>query len=85
MREVHDFMAGVIRRGQEQGVLHRDRDPDAEAWIFLAGGILGMVGRRIGLLNEADVTSIREARLEWMSSSQEGLNRPPTSTAKVAG
>ncbi len=52
MREVHDFMAGVIRRGQEQGVLHRDRDPDAEAWIFLAGGILGMVGRRVGLLDE---------------------------------
>ena len=27
MREVHDFMAGVIRRGQEQGVLHATATP----------------------------------------------------------
>jgi AcrR family transcriptional regulator len=67
MREVHDFMADVIRRGQEQGVLHRDRDPDAEAWIFLAGGILGMVGRRVGLLGEPEIASIRSARLEWLT------------------
>ena len=68
MREVHDFMADVIRRGQEQGVLHGDRDPDAEAWIFLAGGILGMVGRRVGLLGEPEIASIRKARLDWMSA-----------------
>ena len=68
MREVHDFMAGVIRRGQEQGVLHGDRDADAEAWIFLAGGILGMVGRRVGLLGEPEIVSIRSARLEWLSA-----------------
>ena len=54
MREVHDFFAGLIRRGQEEGVLHADRDVDAEAWIFLAGGILGMVGRRVGLLDDAE-------------------------------
>ena len=69
MREVHDFMAGVIRRGQEQGVLHRDRDADAEAWLFLAGGILGMVGRRVGLLDESEIASIRTARLDWLSAS----------------
>ena len=69
MREVHGFMAGVIRRGQEQGVLHGDRDPDAEAWIFLAGGILGMVGRRVGLLGEPEIASIRSARLEWLTGS----------------
>ena len=67
MREVHDFMADVIRRGQEQGVLHGDRDADAEAWIFLAGGILGMVGRRVGLLGEPEIASIRKARLEWLT------------------
>ena len=65
MREVHDFIADVIRRGQEQGVLHADRDPDAEAWLFLAGGILGMVGRRVGLLDDG-IASIRTARLDWM-------------------
>ena len=68
MREVHDFIADVIRRGQEEGVLHPDRNADAEAWSFLAGGVLGMVGRRIGLPDEQEVHSIRQARLDWLTS-----------------
>ena len=68
MREVHDFMADVIRRGQAEGVLHAERDADAEAWTFIAGGVLGMVGRRIGLLEEQEVKSIRQARLDWLTS-----------------
>jgi AcrR family transcriptional regulator len=68
MREVHDFIAGVIRRGQEEGSLNGARDADAEAWTFLAGGVLGMVGRRIGLLDEAEVSAIRQARLDWMTA-----------------
>ena len=67
MREVHGFWVDVIRRGQEEGVLHPGRDAEAEAWIFLAGGILGMVGRRIGLLDDEDAARIRAARLEWMT------------------
>ena len=67
MRQVHDFIAGVIRRGQEEGSLHRDRDADAEAWVFLSGGVLGMVGRRIGLLDETEVAAIRAARLQWLT------------------
>jgi len=66
MREVHDFTADVIRRGQAEGTLNADRDADAEAWTFLAGGVLGMVGRRIGLLDETEVAAIRAARLEWL-------------------
>ena len=61
MREVHDFVAAVIRRGQEEGVLHADRNADAEAWTFLAGGVLGMVGRRVGLLDEDEVQAIRSS------------------------
>ena len=68
MRAVHDFVAGVIRRGQEEGVLHADRNADAEAWTFLAGGVLGMVGRRIGLLEEAEVKEIRAARMAWLTA-----------------
>ena len=68
MREVHDFIADVIRRGQAQGVLNASRNPDSEAWTFLAGGVLGMVGRRIGLLNEDEVTAIRASRLDWLTS-----------------
>ena len=68
MREVHDFVADVIRRGQEEGTLNRARDADAEAWTFLAGGVLGMVGRRIGLLDDAEVDAIRSARLQWLGA-----------------
>jgi AcrR family transcriptional regulator len=66
MREVHDFVASLVRRGQEQGVISPQRDPDAEAWIMLAGGILGMVGRRVGLLDDGELEAIRAARLAWL-------------------
>jgi hypothetical protein len=49
-------------------VLNADRNADAEAWSFLAGGVLGMVGRRIGLLEEQEVTAIRAARLDWLTA-----------------
>jgi AcrR family transcriptional regulator len=68
MREVHEFIADLMRRGQEEGSLHPDRSPDAEAWTFLAGGMLGMVGRRVGLLDDDEVTAIRAARLDWLSA-----------------
>ena len=66
MREVHDFLAGLIRDGQAAGVIVAERDADAEAWIMLAGGILGMVGRRVGLLDDNELQSIRSARLAWL-------------------
>jgi AcrR family transcriptional regulator len=66
MREVHDFVADLIRRGQEQGAIAAERDADSEAWIMLAGGILGMVGRRVGLLDDAELQAIRAARLSWL-------------------
>lgn len=66
MREVHDFVAETIERGQAEGSLHPDRDAEAEAWVFMAGGLFGMVGRRVGLLGDDDVARIRKARLEWM-------------------
>ncbi len=69
MREVHDFVAALIRRGQEQGGISSERDADAEAWIMLAGGILGMVGRRLGLLGDAELAGIRAARLAWLRAS----------------
>ncbi len=63
MREVHDFVADLVRRGQAQGAIVAERDADAEAWIMLAGGILGMVGRRVGLLDDKELQAIRTARL----------------------
>jgi AcrR family transcriptional regulator len=66
MREVHDFLADLIRRGQEQGAIAAERDANAEAWIMLSGGMLGMVGRRVGLLDDAELKAIRAARLAWL-------------------
>ncbi len=66
MREVHDFIADAIRRGQAEGSLHAERDAEAEAWVFLSGGVFGMVGRRVGLLGDEEVARIRAARLDWM-------------------
>jgi AcrR family transcriptional regulator len=66
MREVHDFVADLIRQGQGQGAIAAERDADSEAWIMLAGGILGMVGRRVGLLDEQELQAIRSARLTWL-------------------
>jgi len=68
MREVHAFIADVIRRGQAEGVLNPERDPEAEAWIFLAGGFLGMVGRRVGLIDDEAIGRIRAARMDWLST-----------------
>jgi AcrR family transcriptional regulator len=66
MREVHDFVADLIRRGQAEGAIAAERDAASEAWIMLAGGILGMVGRRVGLLDDKELTAIRAARLSWL-------------------
>ena len=66
MREVHDFVADLVRRGQSEGAIAAERDADAEAWIMLAGGILGMVGRRVGLLDDTELQAIRAARLAWL-------------------
>jgi len=66
MREVHDFTAAMLRRGQAEGVIAVERDADAEAWSLLAGGLLGMVGRRIGLLDDEELARVRKARLDWL-------------------
>ena len=46
MREVHQFVADVIRRAQETGGIVRDRDPDAEAPALEPPGSLRRVRDR---------------------------------------
>ena len=48
MREVHDFFADVVRRAQAEGTVRPDRDPDAEAWIFVSGTLLYAIADRLG-------------------------------------
>jgi len=66
IREVHAFFAGLIRRGQEEGVVHADRDAEAEAWIFVAGGLLATIDQRLGGLLGGDLDRVRAARRAWM-------------------
>ncbi|HZP72629.1 MAG TPA: TetR/AcrR family transcriptional regulator [Gaiellaceae bacterium] len=66
IREVRDFFADVIRDGQQRGVLHADRDPQAEAWIFVAGGLLATIDSRLGGLLGEDLERVRASRRAWM-------------------
>ena len=66
IREVHDFFADVIRDGQRRGATHPDRDPVAEAWIFVGGGLLATMDSRLGGLLGDDLARVREARGAWM-------------------
>ena len=61
IREVHDFFADVIRDGQRRGIVHADRDPVAEAWIFVAGGLLATIDGRLGGLLGDDLERVRAA------------------------
>jgi AcrR family transcriptional regulator len=73
MREVHGFVTDVIVRSQEAGGILPDRDARAEAWIFIAIGLIGTVGRRVGGLLEGDFPAIVAQRRLWMA----GVDEPP--------
>ena len=66
VREVHDFFADVIRAGQTRGVIAADRDPVAEAWIFVAGGLLATMDSRLGNLLGDALDRVRTERRRWM-------------------
>jgi AcrR family transcriptional regulator len=67
LREVHGFVAGVVRRGQAAGLIPADRDPRAEAWIFISVGLLLAVTSRLGGLPPGDLQRIRESRRRWLT------------------
>jgi hypothetical protein len=67
MREVHAYASDVIERAQKAGGIERDRDPDAEAWIFIALGLLTMAdGVLDGVMREC-WPSIRSSRVRWLT------------------
>jgi AcrR family transcriptional regulator len=67
LRDVHEYVGGVIGRAQSAGWVAEDRDAVAEAWIFIAVGLLGAIGQRLGGLAEADVERIRTSRRRWLT------------------
>jgi len=66
VREVHDFVADKITRAQEAGGIKRDRDPDAEAWIFISLGLLSTIDRRLGTVGDHDFEGVFASRRRWM-------------------
>lgn len=50
--EIRGVAADVIRRGQAQGTINADVDPEAGAWLFLAIGQVMDLGRLIGMTPE---------------------------------
>ena len=68
MREAHDFVADVLRRAQQLGGVAADRDPDAEAWIFVGIGMVATTARRLGgVLTEDDMAKIASSRSRWLT------------------
>jgi AcrR family transcriptional regulator len=67
MREVHDYAVDVARRAQAAGGIPEDRDVDAEAWIFIAIGLLTMADRVLEGVMRDSWPNIRRSRLRWMT------------------
>jgi TetR/AcrR family transcriptional regulator len=67
LRDVHAFVAEVVTRCQAAGAIPAERDPRAEAWIFVAVGLLTAVAGRLGGLPANDLERIRAARRAWLT------------------
>jgi AcrR family transcriptional regulator len=67
LRDVHAFVAEVVTRCQAAGAIPAERDPRAEAWIFIAVGLLVAVAGRLGGLPVHDLERIRAARRAWLT------------------
>jgi hypothetical protein len=70
--------------GQRRGVINADRDPVAEAWIFVAGGLLATIdGRLGGLLGDDLLGAGFTAGLD--AGSAEPLPKPGSSKTVARG
>ena len=70
LREVHDYIAGVVRRAQAAGGVPADRDADAEAWVFVGAALLLSFADRLGgLLTPDDLARISAERRRWLTGS----------------
>jgi AcrR family transcriptional regulator len=67
VREVHEFVADIIRRAQQQGGILASRDADAEAWIFISLGLLSTIDHRLGNIVGGEFDDIVASRREWMT------------------
>ncbi len=70
LREVHDYVAGAVRVAQAAGGVPRDRDADAEAWVFVGAALLLVFADRLGgLLGPGELGRIAAERHRWLTGS----------------
>ena len=70
LRDVHDYIAASMRRAQAAGGVPADRDPEAEAWVFVGAALLLAFDDRLGgLLGPADLGRIAAERHRWLTGS----------------
>ena len=67
MRDVHKFVAEVIRRSQAVSGIPQDRDAEAEAWIFISIGLLATVSKRLSGMLDDDFAGIMASRRRWVT------------------
>lgn len=66
LAQVHGFVSGLIASAQSAGGVAADRNPQAEAWIFISVGLLAATATRIRDPELIDITSIVASRQEWL-------------------
>jgi hypothetical protein len=65
---VHDYIADAIRRGQAEGDVPADRDPEAEAWVWVGTSLLFSFADRLGgLLTKQDFAAMAAQRHRWLT------------------
>jgi TetR/AcrR family transcriptional regulator len=67
MREVHEFVVGIIERSQQAGGIPKDRDAGAEGWIFISLGLLATVSKRLGGMLDEEFPRISTSRRRWLT------------------
>lgn len=68
LQEVHDYIATALRRAQAAGGVPQDRDPNAEAWMFVGAALLLSFADRLGgLLAPADFEAMAAQRRRWLT------------------
>lgn len=82
MRVAHGHVAAALRRGQALGVVPADRDPEVEAWVMIAGGLLRSVADRVGgLLDDDDLAAIQRERMRWLLGGP--VTAPPSAAPRT--
>ena len=65
-RDVHSYVRDVMRRSQEAGGVLAEHDVTAEAWLFIAQGLLKTIDARVGGILGDDFARIVASRRRWL-------------------